>query len=1136
MNTDRPIIRDGILTAQEPTGEIIRIPVGSEAWFVWLEQAAHFVFDDAVGHFSARKKRRGRGGYWYSPQRRKGKLRDVYLGKSASITMEKLRAFAAMFSALGQSAALALGLGMPTSRPSHPLFATATSERQDLQDLQELLQAKTTVPQIQIERVVPTRARALLDGALRRRLTVVDAPAGYGKTTLLAHWIEVSGVAAAWVTLDQGHNDPSRFWTYLVVALDRVASGLCDKMLPLVRAGNPQHPDTIVAALVHNLAALPDPTVLVFDDFHEIRGDNARLLHLLDLLLERLPAQVRCVVVGRAQPDISLGLIRVHDQLLELHADQLAFTSAEVATLLRQDNLPDLAIEQVEEVHRQTEGWVVGVKLAARALQHTTDSTRSLAGLGQERFVSEFIGEAVLRHVPEEVRSYLSQVSVLDRLCAPLCDAVTRRHDGHAMLAELTRRDLFIMALDPTGEWYRFHPLFAAALRRELSRSHPELVPKLYARASAWCAATGRFRNAIDYAFAGNDLARAAHLIERYLPDAQRRGRFVTLREYIDRLPRNVVCERPRLCLAYAYTLIMVGDRALVAECLCDAEAALDRAADMLDPAERAVLRAELAVLRTDLQSHLGQSTVQARIAAYTEALAALPAKHVLRLFALLRLGIEHVLDGDVRAACAALGEHCATSAARGDVFYYFASLLPLGGALQQSGRLDEAVELCLHPPGTLNLAAYGDATISSVKDLILGQVLYERNELDAAVDHLLASRVLPFAPAAALIDGLPTLAYAYLARGESAAAQETIEHARVTWEQSEGSVQGLWQWTGDIIAAHHARLCVMHGELEPASQWARQLVRRRRAGMGSAAEREPPAYLREWESMVLAHVYLAEGKPGAARDLLWPLAAAADSAGRVGRLIEILILQALAHKAMGDLDAALDALGRAVELAEPARYIRTFVDAGPAVQPLLSLLTLTMSIRTMAPFITAGPAMPVAPARRRGEVVRVLDYLGTLLAAFPGPAAATPAFATDASSDARQVPDASVSSEPLGQRSAPTPLSASGPADVQTRPAEAEIEFTTQQRRVLKALARGASDKEIGTQLGIKASTAKTHVHRVVSKLGALNRAHAVAIAMAQHLIDPFAEPDGDPPDPEPIAVRSSRGNSRSRRSSAFA
>jgi LuxR family maltose regulon positive regulatory protein len=269
--------------------------------------------------------------------------------------------------------------------------------------------------------------------------------------------------------------------------------------------------------------------------------------------------------------------------------------------------------------------------------------------------------------------------------------------------------------------------------------------------------------------------------------------------------------------------------------------------------------------------------------------------------------------------------------------------------------------------------------------------------------------------------------------------------------------------------------------------------------------------YLREWELMVLARVRLAEGRPRDALDFLQPLAVSASAAGRISRLIEMLILQALAHKALGDLDTALQALGRAVTLAEPARLVRTFADAGPAIRPLLALLSLKTSHHDPVALTTVGAPAPGtstdSTADRLADAAE-LNYLQALVAAFE----------TDASHGAQS---AEAASPPTGL-----------PTTSQATPSG--VHLSPQERRVLTALARGAADKEIGTQLGIKASTAKSHVHRVVSKLGALNRAHAVAIAMDRHLIDPFAEPESEPPEPQPIAVPSTSGNRRTRRSGA--
>ncbi len=469
---------------------------------------------------------------------------------------------------------------------------------------------------------MPTHAYSLLGDATERRLTVLEAPAGYGKTTLLARWINASGVAAAWVTLEAGHNDAARFWTHVGAALDKVRPGILGQFLPYIPGSNARRPQALVEELISCLTGVPDPTLLVLDDFHEVRNDNATLLGQIWHLFDHAPPQAHFVIATRERAPFPLARMRAAGRVLELTADHLAFTRSEIAELLAQHYSLAPASDEIEKLYRRTQGWPIAITLAAQA------HTQSLAYEGllgphynQERFVFEFVVAEVLRLLPDDLQAYLLHVLVLDRLCPALCNAVTQRHDGEAMLAELLRRDLFILPLDAHGEWHRFHPLFAQALKRRLNETQGELVRELYARASEWCYAHRFVRDAIEYAFAGNHFERAADLIERHIRDAWRRGRVVTLRQFIERLPEELARKRPRLLLAHINTLIFMHDRARLPELLREAEEALARAAGTLDPFELASLRSELAVQRIYAQSNPSESTAQDRIETYETAL-----------------------------------------------------------------------------------------------------------------------------------------------------------------------------------------------------------------------------------------------------------------------------------------------------------------------------------------------------------------------------------------------------------------------------------------------------------------------------------------------------------------------------------
>ncbi len=1112
MARKAPIIRDGILVVEQPAGhETVRIAVGSDAWFAWLDQASSFIFDDPVGSFSARKKPRGKNLYWYGVRRSQGDLREPYLGKSANLTLDRLRTVAAGLNPRP------VGPSTPPVKPpprKPPPRKRSRKRATGGPPMATLLPGKTSVPQIPLTRLVQTQAVTFLELATERRLTAIDAPAGYGKTTVLVQWLAASNLPVAWVWLDAGDNDMARFWRYVCAALDKIVPGLLQTLEPLIRVPHARLPDAIPAALIRGLSAAPDPTMLVFDDFHTLRADNVPLHQVIASLLEHLPPQVHLVLASREQLPLNLARLRERGQLLELHAADLQLTLAETTALLTQRYQLDLSTEQVAELHTRAEGWVVGLRLAALSLQKGSDSLqkgsdslqkgsdslqkgsdslqkgsdiarRVAAFSGEHRSVADYLVEEVMLGLPPDVQSYLLRISVLDRLTAPLCDAITGWGIGQAMLAELERHHLFLVPLDDRREWFRFHALFADALRRHLRQTQPGSAPELYARASAWCEANGHTHEAIEYAFAGDDPGRAAQLLEAYVPMALERGYLALLREMIERLPDELVRDRPHLGVAHAYILITMGERALVPRRLQEAEEAIGRSAPTLDPTELALLRAEIMALRIDLQTTLGDRNPDTIIALCQHALGDLPSSHPLHRLVSAQLGINQLLDGDVRAASWTLDALMRASEGQSDVFYLCVGLLNFGVVKSLQGDLDDVLELCRRT--TRQVAGYADASVGATIDLVMGRVLYERNDLDAALQHLRQSVSVRFERAVSLGEGFPALAYTYLAQGESVAARETIEQAFTEWERSLAESRRLWAWTGDLIRAHRARLYLLQGDVEPASRWARRLERTRGVDGDPRQERVPPTYLGEWERMVLARVYLAECRPRTALKLLKTLGAAADAAGRMARLIEILILQAVAYDELGDADAALHVLQRAVELAAPERFIRTFVDAGPAVFRLVSTLARKISLYSMAAIAPVASATQNV-AGERGRDASLLEYLKALKTA----------FGLNEQSDG--------SAAIVGSTAPEIPVAEATLAQPLTEP------LTPGERRVLRSLAQGASNLAIAAELVISPRTVKSHVHSILSKFGARNRTEAVVFAITHHLIDPFIGPEGAP------------------------
>lgn len=1029
------------------------IKVGSEAWFTWLEGAHSFAFEDSLGHFTARKKQRDGAAYWYALRRRQGRLHEAYLGKAANITIERLRAVAEKLSDKGEEK---LGRQLDT-------LAGRRRERDRGERSQppQLLPGKLRAPQLQPSLLVQTRAVGRVAQAVERPLTVVCAPVGYGKSTVLAQWVATSRLPVAWVTLDANDNDSARFWSYVSAALEQVVPGVFEAMQPLIRVPHPQIPDAILLALISALSDAPDPTIMVLDDYHALRHDNTPIHRAVALLAEQLPAQVHLVLVGREEPPFPLARFRERGRLLELGADALQFTPQETTTFLTQLMHLPLSPGEVAVLQARTEGWVAGLLLATLSLRNESDAGSWLATFdGESRYVFDYLVEEVLQSQPADTQANLLQSALLDRLTAPLLDAVTGGHNGQAILRTLEHANLFLVPLDDRREWYRFHHLFASALRRYARETLPEIVTTVYSRASVWCEANGYTLDAIDYAFAGDDLDRAARLLETFVPVALEEGFIESLRDRIERLPDGLVRNWPRLSVARAYTLVVSGERATVLQRVREAEEAVARAAHRLHPADHAVLQAEVTALRVSLRTNRGDGTPRANIALCQQALAGLGRDHPFHNFVTIFLGINQIHDGGVRAASRTLHALMRAAEAAGDVFYVCVSAHFLGLVACLQGHLDEAVELCHR--AARHFSEHRDASAKAGVDLIIGKVLYERNELAAALDHLrhlrqgLGTRLDLATP---LYEGFPLLAHAYLAQGDAAAARDSIERALVEWARAEAGRLSLWVWTGHLIRAQQARLWLLDGDLEAASTWARDAESR--MDKDRARKSAPPVYVGEPERLALARVYLAENRANDALGLLEALCTSAEAGGRSARLVEILTLQAIAHYRLGDTATALRVLQRAVVIAAPERFVRTFVDAGPSVQRLLALL--------LARHKDLGLS---APYHRVGSLVR---YLEMLLAAF------APSAHSERDDD-------------VSHRAAPQAARGAEPA---TRM------LTDRELQVIRLLATGATNQAIAHELVIALATAKRHVNNILQKLGVRSRTEAIVRALALHLVD---------------------------------
>jgi LuxR family transcriptional regulator, maltose regulon positive regulatory protein len=899
-----------------------------------------------------------------------------------------------------------------------------------------LLATKLYLPRLQPGFLARPRLAEGLDEGLARGLVLVCAPAGFGKTALLADWARQGRRPVAWLSLDPGDNDPARFWRHVIAALEWGRTGTAEQFAPLLGPPPPPAFDGLVTALINELADQPgaDEMLLILDDYHLI---DAQPVHTsLGFLLEHRPAALRLVLTSRADPPLGLARLRGRGQLAELRAAELRFTVEEAAALLRQAAGPALPEAAVAALTARTEGWVAGLQLASLSLRQHSDVAGFVATFsGSNRYVLDYLTEEVLEHQPDEVRSFLLETSVLERLSGGLCDAVTGRPGGQAMLERLERANLFLVPLDEVRGWWRYHQLFADLLRARLQREQPGRVPELHRAAAAWSEEHGFADDAIRHALAAGDSAQAARLIEQHVDELILRSEGATIARWLAALPAGLASSRPRLCLARTFVAVADGDVDAAGPPLDAAEHAYADAAD--EPFEPSVGRAAsllvnlpaIIALERAVLAHL-RGDAEGTAASASRALAAIgEGEWMLDSVTRWHLAVAEWLRGRLPEAERAFASGVARWRQVGELTLAAWGGHYLGQVQRARGRLDAALGTYQQTleitasPGRPALPASG------VPQVGMAEVAYQRDQLDTALAHVTEGIALcqGFAYTQPLATGLATLAWIRQATGDPAGALEAMGEAELA---APGPASLL-----NPVPAQRARLLLAQGDIAAAAAWTKQ--------RGLSADDEP-SYPQEPEHLVLVRVLLAQGRPGSALPLLQRLHAAAAIQGRRGSEIEIQALRALILAAAGDEDSAVATLAEALILAGPQGYVRVFTDDGAPMGALLGRLVAAQRAEQ-------GPARGVP-----------LGYLGRLARSFaPGTA--------DTGPDAAQ--------RALGARGLVEPLS-------------------EREREVLRLLAAGKPNQEIARELVVSLHTVKKHVTHVLGKLGAANRTEATARA----------------------------------------
>jgi LuxR family transcriptional regulator, maltose regulon positive regulatory protein len=811
-----------------------------------------------------------------------------------------------------------------------------------------------------------------LDAGLAGELTLVCAAAGFGKTSLLADWSQRRGGLVGWLSLDTGDNDPVRFWRYVLAALDRVRPGVAERVSPLLGPPAPASFEGLATAVLNELSA-GDDVLLVLDDYHLIEAHSVHAS--LQFLVDHQPAGLHVVLASRADPQLPLARLRGRGQLAELRAAELMFTVEEAAALLGEVSGSSLRDDTVEALVARTEGWAAGLQLAALSLPAHPDVAGFVESFsGSHRYVLDYLSEEVLDQQPEAVRAFLLETSVLDRLSGPLCDAVTGRTDGQAMLEAIGRANLFLVPLDEVRGWWRYHHLFADLLRARLHQQQPARLRELHRNAAAWHEAHGQADDAIGHALAAEDTTGAARLVERHIEALYVNSEDATVQRWLAALPPGLVASRPRLLLAQVRAAVRRADLEAGQHLLTAAERAFADAAD--EPFEPSV---GLAASRANIPATI--ALAHARLA-YLRGDAEKTTEHAARTLGeigetdwmLDSLARSHLAGADwlrgrlaeaERGLASCIGRWSATGsfAVAAEASWY------LGQVQSDRGHLDAALATHQRTLDALDASRRLRPPYLGSAHIGIAHVAYQRDQLDTAARHLTEGLALArqYVDTQPLATGLATLARIRHIEGNATGALDLIAEAeRVS---PSPAVTDLL----NPVPSQLARLLLAQGDVAAAARWTHER---------ELTADDEPSYPREPAYLLLARVLLAQDQPGQALRILDRLQAAGVAQDRTGSLIEIQALRALALAALGNEDAAVTTLAKTLTLAHPQGYIRAFVDEGPAMGTLLGQLIRTQQVAVPGDYV--------------GRLVRAFEHDGAGRAADERPtAAAVPGLVT---------------------------------------------------------------------------------------------------------------------------------------------
>jgi LuxR family maltose regulon positive regulatory protein len=886
-----------------------------------------------------------------------------------------------------------------------------------------LLNTKLHVPQYRRGMVQRSRCQKFLTEAKANRLLLISAPAGFGKTSLLSQWLADYRNATAWITLDKNDNDPARFIRYLAAGIQRTAPGTGNAVIDILNSPQAETPEIepLLTLLMNDLSEVKNDIIIVLDDYHVI--ENINIHQGVSFLIENMPSQVHLVISTRSDPPMPIARWRARRQMTEIRGDDLRFSSEETRELIKMLTGHELSADEINILGTKTEGWAAGLQMAALSLQGKSDIAGYIKTFsGSNRYIMDYLVEEVLRGQSKEMEAFLLQTSILERLNSPLCEAVTRQPGGQKQLEKLENANMFLVPLDDRRRWYRYHRLFADLLSVRLQESQPELMKELHLRAARWFEDNDYLTEAITHALASGDHLHTAKLVEKAAIELITRGELSTLTGYHELIPKEITATRPVLCVYFSWTYIFSGR--------------IRESQLLLDQAETILNRETPNEENSDLQGNIEvqqafAADIQGDITGAIELLNKAD-QHLAKTNYLMRSVIPFIrarvyrLNGDMAKTNEQLREVARLARETGNIMtlatatYDLASTWKIEGKLRQAAALYEdtiqtATEMKARHFGTLAKIDAGMSDLRrewndletagrDVQEAIAGMKSW-RNPTDMVIANIMQSRIQQ-------------------AQGDFNGAAASLEKAAQIRQKAM-----VFEPIGTMLETDRVKLWLNKGNTAAVNIWLEKLQ--------TASNK--PTLLRELEELARARVLLAQGKLLQALRILENIEQGAEAGGRKGRLIEILILKSLALKTQGENDKAISSLAKALYLAEPEGYIRSFIDEG---KPMAELL------------YTFRQKQPTDP----NEYHIGKDYLDKLLKAFP---------------------------------------EAHKPGNIRLFE-----ELSRREIEILRRMAEGKTNKQIAEELIISPGTVKAHTANIYRKLDAVNRTQAIALAREHKLL----------------------------------